>query len=82
MSPPLDTGAGRALAPPRQAFPLIRHLSYRVTPLFMRLPVTPNQLTAASLVAGLWSAACFARGEWGWAVAGALLLLVCYALDN
>jgi phosphatidylglycerophosphate synthase len=63
-------------------FPLVRHLSDRLTPLLLRLPVTPNQVTAVSLAAGLAGAACFARGDRLTALAGAVLLIVCYILDN
>lgn len=73
---------GRRSGAPGRAFPLIRHLSVRVTPWLARLPVTPNQITAASLVAGLAAAACLLPGERGWAVAAGLLLVVCYVLDN
>jgi phosphatidylglycerophosphate synthase len=67
---------------PDQVFPLTRHLSYRLTLWLMRTPVTPNQITAASLLAGLAGAACFAIGEWTWSVAGGLLLILGYTLDN
>jgi phosphatidylglycerophosphate synthase len=63
-------------------FPLVRHLSDQLTPLLLRLPVTPNQVTAISLAAGLAGAACFAVGERPAALAGAALLIVCYILDN
>lgn len=63
-------------------FPLTRHLSRRLTPVLLRLPVTPNQITAVSLVAGLAGAACFAEGGRGLAFAGAGLMIVCYVLDN
>ena len=71
-----------ALTPPAQLFPLTRHLSYRLTPFLLRFPITPNQVTALSLLAGLAGAACFAMGEWRWGVAGGLLLILCYTLDN
>ena len=63
-------------------FPLVRHLSDRLTPLLLRLPVTPNQVTAVSLAAGLAGAACFALGGRPAALAGTALLIVCYVLDN
>jgi phosphatidylglycerophosphate synthase len=67
---------------PDQVFPLTRHLSYRLTKFLVRTPATPNQITAASLLAGLAGAGCFAVGEWAWSVAGGLLLIVGYTLDN
>lgn len=48
----------------------------------MLTPVSANQLTAASLAAGLVGAACFTFGTWAWGVAGALLYVLCYVLDN
>lgn len=66
----------------RHAFPLIRHLSWRVTSVFVRLPLTPNQITTLSLAAGLGCAWCFSQGERMWGIAGAALLVVSYVLDN
>ena len=63
-------------------FPIIRHLSDRVTPVFVRLPVSANQITAISLLFGLGCAWCLLQGGWGFAVAGAVLLIVDYVLDN
>ena len=63
-------------------FPVVRHLSKYVTPVLMALPVSANQVTTASLLAGLaacWSAA---QGTHGWAVASGVLMVVCYVLDN
>jgi len=34
-------------------FPLVRHLSNLLSPVLIKLPVTPNQVTAASLACGL-----------------------------
>jgi len=70
------------LQPPGQLFPLIRHLSYKLTPALARTSLTPNQITALSLVAGLAGAWCFTIGTWGMGLAGAALLVVCYTLDN
>lgn len=67
---------------PTQLFPIIRHLSYRVTLLIVRLPLTPNHITAISLVLGLFGAACFAFGSWAWSVTGAFSMILCYVLDN
>ncbi len=70
------------LVPPDRALPLVRHLSWRVSLGLARLPVTPNQITAASLVAGLACAWCLATGDYGFGIAGALLLVAAYVLDN
>lgn len=63
-------------------FPVVRHLSKYVTPGLLALPVTANQVTTASLLAGLaacWSAA---QGTHGWAIVSGVLMVVCYVLDN
>lgn len=71
-----------ALQRPAGVFPLIRHLSYPLTLLLLRLPVTPNQVTSVSLLLGLGGAACFLAGSWTWGVLGAALLVAGYVLDN
>lgn len=63
-------------------FPLIRHFSALATPLLLRLRVTPNQITLASLAAGLVAAWCIAQGTTEDSVLGAVALLVSYILDN
>ena len=69
-------------ARPETLFPMIRHLSVRVTPVLARLPLSANQITAASLVFGLACAWCLMQGGRVWSIAGAVLLLVDYVLDN
>jgi len=63
-------------------FPLVRHLSKCVTPGMLALPVTANQVTTASLLAGLAAGWCAAQATHGWAVAAGVLMVVCYVLDN
>jgi len=63
-------------------FPLVRHLSKLVTPALIRLPVSANQVTAASLVSGLIVAWCVTRGEPAWDIAAGVLFVVTYILDN
>jgi len=77
-----STAKPYTLTAPRQLLPLTRHLSYRLTPLILRLPLTPNQVTLLSLLAGLLGAACFLPGTWAWGVTGGLMLIACYTLDN
>jgi phosphatidylglycerophosphate synthase len=60
-------------------FPLVRYLSSFATPVLMRLPVTANQVTAASLVLGLGTALCLAVNA---QISAALLLIAAYVLDN
>lgn len=64
------------------AFPLIRHLSRRATPVLARLPVSANQITAASLVAGLFACWCLMRGGYAWGIVAGTSLVVAYVLDN
>lgn len=67
---------------PTTRLPLVRVLSRRLTPVLAALPVSANQITALSLVAGLAAAWVLARpGPWSGLLAGALLVL-CYVLDN
>lgn len=63
-------------------FPLIRLISRPVTGILIRLPVSANQVTAASLVFGLGSAWAAARGSWESDVAAGILMVVAYVLDN
>ncbi|RME33912.1 MAG: hypothetical protein D6786_06400, partial [Gammaproteobacteria bacterium] len=60
-----------------QIFPLIRHLSWPLSRGLLRLPVTPNQLTAASLAAGLLGALLLAIDPHHWGITAALLLVLC-----
>lgn len=69
-------------ASPEGTFPLSRHLSHRLTPVLVRLPVTGNQITTASLVAGLGCAWCYMQGGRVWALGGSVLFILCYVLDN
>ena len=64
------------------AFPLVRHLSVHVTPVLARLPVSANQITAVSLLAGLASGWCMMQGDRTWGIIGGVLLVICYVLDN
>ncbi len=63
-------------------FPLVRQISARVSPVIVQLPVTANQVTAASLAVGL--AACWGlmQGGFSWTLGGATLFTLCYILDN
>lgn len=69
-------------AAPTQIFPLVRHLSYRLTPVLLKTSITPNQITAVSLSLGLLCAACFISGNHIAAIVGALLLTASYTFDN
>jgi phosphatidylglycerophosphate synthase len=67
---------------PTQIFPLVRHLSYRLTPALLKTSITPNQITAVSLWFGLLSAGCFILGNYIAGIIGALLLTASYTFDN
>lgn len=70
------------LVPPRTLFPLIRHLSYRLTPVLLRWRVTPNQITLGSLLLGVCGAALFIVGAQAAGICGGLFLVASYTLDN
>lgn len=70
------------LATPARLFPLVRHASVRLSRVLVRLPVTPNQITTVSLLAALGGAWCFAYPQRGMQIAGGLLFLAFYVLDN
>ncbi len=63
-------------------FPLIRHLSRPATGVLARLPVSANQITAASLALGLGAALAAAQGTHAWAVGSGILMVGAYVLDN
>ncbi|MFQ5466875.1 MAG: CDP-alcohol phosphatidyltransferase family protein [Kiloniellaceae bacterium] len=76
------TESAYTLTRPAQLLPLTRHLSYPLTLMLIKLPITPNQVTALSLAAGLAGAWCFSLGTWEAGVIGGLFMIVCYTLDN
>ena len=63
-------------------FPLIRHLSTWVTPALLRLPVSANLVTTASLLTGLMACWYFTLGTWVDSLIGAGLFVICSILDN
>ena len=63
-------------------FPLIRHLSCRLTPILLKTFFTPNQITLLSLLCGLLCAGCFSFGVHNLEVIGAFFLVISYTLDN
>jgi phosphatidylglycerophosphate synthase len=69
-------------AAPTQIFPLVRHLSYRLTPVLLKTTITPNQITAISLTFGLLCAICFISGNYIAGIVGALLMTASYTFDN
>ena len=71
-----------ALKSERTLFPLIRNLSPPLTRFLLPLPIDPNLITTASLLAGIAAAWALALGSHHWILTGAMLFLVCYVLDN
>ncbi len=71
-----------SITTPTQIFPLVRHLSYRLTPVLLNTSITPNQITAVSLLLGLLCAVCFISGNHIAGIIGALLLTTSYTFDN
>ena len=67
---------------PTQLFPLVRHMSYRLTPILLNTSLTPNQVTSISMAMGLIGAACVAFGNMIMGIIGALLLTASYTFDN
>ncbi len=63
-------------------FPLIRHFSSPASKVLIKLPVTPNQISSASLVFGL--AGCFylSRHNFDERLIGSLLFVIGYIFDN
>ena len=71
-----------SITAPTQILPLVRHLSYRLTPVLLKTSITPNQITAVSLLFGLLCAVCFISGNHIAGIIGALLLTASYTFDN
>ena len=72
---------GPAVIRPSAILPLSRQLGYFLSLVLIRLPVSANQVTFVSMLAGLTGCAFFLKGELAWNVYGSLLLVFSYALD-
>jgi hopanoid biosynthesis associated radical SAM protein HpnJ len=59
-----------------------RHISIALSRLFIRTPITPNAVTALSLVVGLGGTALLASADWSAALFGVALLWVSCILDG
>ena len=70
------------LVRPKELLPLTRHFSYPLTLFLLKLPISPNQVTALSLAVGIISAICFGYGTSSASILGGFLLIFCYTLDN
>ncbi|MFD9907612.1 CDP-alcohol phosphatidyltransferase family protein [Streptomyces sp. NPDC059063] len=56
------------------ATPLVRQTA-------LRTRITPNQITWGAFLLGLGSSVCFAFGDWGWLVLGAVIYHLSFILD-
>lgn len=63
-------------------FPLIRHISHRVSRFLIRLPISANLVTTASLLAGITACWYLTDGTYRASLIGAAFFMVCYILDN
>jgi phosphatidylglycerophosphate synthase len=79
---PFKNSAEQRLEVPQAWQPMVRHLSYRLTPLLMLTPITPNQVTALSLLFGVAAGLACLFGSYTSLLIGAFFLLGCYVLDN
>lgn len=70
-----------AVIKPDAFFPVTRQLGYYLSLVFIRLPVSANQVTFMSLVIGLAGCALFTLGEQTYNIYGGLLLVLSYGLD-
>ncbi len=60
---------------------IVRKASKPLTRLALRLGISPNTITGISFVIGLVAAACFATGQWGWILVGAIALQISLIVD-
>ena len=70
-----------AVIRPDALFPVTRQLGYLLSLVFIRLPISANQVTFLSMTVGLSGCALFLQGELRTNIYGALLLVLSYALD-
>ncbi len=63
-------------------FRINRVFSNRFTPILLKTPLTPNQVTFLSLGCGVFAGALFAKGEFMLGIIGSLLYQLAMILDN
>ena len=66
----------------QESFKLNRYLSRPLTTLFLKTPITPNQVTSLSLGFGILSGFLFSKGDYHFLVLGALTFQAAVVLDN
>ena len=79
---PSALNAGGMPSRPLHIFPLVRHISARLTPVLRRSPASANQITLGSLLLGLGAGWSMTYATQPAAILGGLLLTICYVLDN
>jgi phosphatidylglycerophosphate synthase len=67
---------------PATLFPLVRHLSWRLTPLLARLPLSANQITLLSLIAALGASYLYLLQGYRTNILAALLFVLAFVLDT
>ena len=67
---------------PRTVFPLIRHLSARITPWLLKTPVSANQITFISMNLGLLASLLFALGDFTTSLYASIVFFFTYLLDH
>jgi hypothetical protein len=60
---------------------IYRPVAFLLAKLLVHTPITPNQITAAALATGMITGICFATGQRGYMVTGAILYAIANTLD-
>ena len=66
----------------RATFPIIRHISARVTPFLLKTPICANHITLISILLGLTAGAMFAIGEFTTTLYASIVFFLVYLLDH
>ena len=70
------------LAETRATFPIIRHISARVTPFLLKTPICANHITLISILLGLTAGVMFAIGEFATTLYASIVFFLVYLLDH
>ena len=65
----------------KNIFPLIQYFAKPISTILVKLPITPNHLTALSLISGVTGGICFINAKFEFQILGGLMLLTSYILD-
>ena len=82
MAPLTSPDGSYTLTRPCQWLPVTRQLSYPLTHILYRLPISPNQVTGLSMIAGLVGVRCLAQVTWSSHIWGGFWLMAFCTLDN